>query len=395
MLKQLILKTVAIAAMVACSSAALAQEQVIKIGTHEPLTGAMARAGNGQQDGIKFAVAEANEKYTGKYQFKLVTIDDESSPAKAVSAVEKLASQDVVAITGGYGSSIVGPASATAHDLGIPYITASAIAKGLTDRGFDNFFRITNFAGYAKAMVGYIKMLDKRVGVDTVSVLYDKNVSTAQMAKAVESRLQKLGMTVHMHGFAGGTTQFSSLINKIRIQDKPDVLAVPAHENGYIAILRAAKLLKPDIKAIVAGWGLVTVKMNKEFNGLMQGVAGTGFLSYPVQFTNESAKMFAQQFQQVYGHLPDYLTLYGYVPTKLMIEAIVQAADSGELTSQRIEQALYKTDQQTLLGQVKLDAAGDNPHFTQRIGQHQGDRIEIVWPESVATAPVVLPGRPW
>ena len=33
---------------------------------------------------------------------KLITVDDESSPAKAVAAVEKLASQGVVAIDGGF-----------------------------------------------------------------------------------------------------------------------------------------------------------------------------------------------------------------------------------------------------------------------------------------------------
>src|SRR5690625_499519 len=113
MFRQLLSKTLPLLAMVACASAASAQVQTIKIGTHEPLSGEMARAGNAQQDGVEFAIKQANEKYAGKYKFKLLTIDDESSPAKAVSAVEKLASKGVVAVTGGYGSSIVGPASAS------------------------------------------------------------------------------------------------------------------------------------------------------------------------------------------------------------------------------------------------------------------------------------------
>src|SRR5699024_10162749 len=154
------------------------------------------------------------------------------------------------------------------------------------------FFRITNFAGYAKAMVGYINMVDDKAGVDTVSILYDKNVSTAEMAKAINKRLKAEGYTVYMHGFEGSSGNFSSLINRVRLQEKPDVIAVPGHENDYVGILRAAQTFKPDIKAVVAGWGLATVKMNGEFNDLVQGVAGTGFLSNPVQFTNESAKAF-------------------------------------------------------------------------------------------------------
>jgi len=66
-----------------------------------PLSGTLARAGAGLNEGIQVAADVFNRK-NGKHKIKLITIDDESSPAKAVAAVEKLASQNVVAITGGY-----------------------------------------------------------------------------------------------------------------------------------------------------------------------------------------------------------------------------------------------------------------------------------------------------
>ena len=68
-----------------------------------PLSGSLARVGTGMSEGINVATDVFNRK-NGKHRIKLITIDDESSPAKAVAAVEKLASQGVVAITGGYGS---------------------------------------------------------------------------------------------------------------------------------------------------------------------------------------------------------------------------------------------------------------------------------------------------
>ena len=84
------------------------------VGVELPLTGTLARVGGGMNEGIMVATDVFNRK-NGKHRIKLITIDDESSPAKAIAAVEKLASQNVVAITGGYGSNNIGPASDAAN----------------------------------------------------------------------------------------------------------------------------------------------------------------------------------------------------------------------------------------------------------------------------------------
>src|SRR3546814_11860287 len=83
------------------STGVLAEEFLV--GEQEPLTGALARVGTGMNEGIAVAVEVFNQT-NGKHPIKVVTEDDESSPAKAIAAVEKLASQGVVAFTGGYGS---------------------------------------------------------------------------------------------------------------------------------------------------------------------------------------------------------------------------------------------------------------------------------------------------
>src|SRR3982751_1923466 len=87
------------------------------VGVEVPLTGSLARVGAGMSEGIQVATDVFNRK-NGKHRIKLITIDDESSPAKAIAAVEKLASQGVVAIDGGYGSNNIGPASDAANKAG-------------------------------------------------------------------------------------------------------------------------------------------------------------------------------------------------------------------------------------------------------------------------------------
>jgi branched-chain amino acid transport system substrate-binding protein len=137
-------------AIVAATGAAAAQAEEFKVGVQIPLTGPLARVGMGTQEGIRVA-AEVFNKTNGKHTIKLVTVDDESAPAKAVAAVEKLASEGVVAVTGGYGSNNISPASDAAGKLNLAYITSGGVDDGLVQAGRKNFFRINNTAGYQKA----------------------------------------------------------------------------------------------------------------------------------------------------------------------------------------------------------------------------------------------------
>src|SRR3954466_3435498 len=106
------------AAILALGALSGAQADELAVGVQIPMTGALARVGQGTEEGIRVA-AEVFNKTNGKHTIKLLTVDDESSPAKAVAAVEKLARQNVVALTGGYGSNNIGPAADAASKLGL------------------------------------------------------------------------------------------------------------------------------------------------------------------------------------------------------------------------------------------------------------------------------------
>jgi branched-chain amino acid transport system substrate-binding protein len=60
-----------------------------KVGAHMPLTRNPARSGAGFNEGIA-AAADIFNRSNGKHKIKMVVIDDESAPAKAVAAVVKL-----------------------------------------------------------------------------------------------------------------------------------------------------------------------------------------------------------------------------------------------------------------------------------------------------------------
>lgn len=371
--------------------ATTALAETFVLGEHVPLTGSLARVGNGMDEGITIAVALANEAYKGKHTFVVKKIDDETSPAKAVAAVEKLVSEGVVAFTGGYGSNLIGPASEVAEKAGKVYITSGGVAPGLTTRGLKNFFRINNNDGYGKALVGLMKTL----GVKKVAIVYSNKDATVEAFRYVDKGLKEAGIETFEHSFDASTTDFKSIVNLVKLRDRADALAMIGYENDYVGILRAANVLKPDLKAVAGVWSLATSQMNTEFNDLVQNVYGTALLPYPVAFTGAEERDFAAAFAKAYNKEPDYLAQFGYVQTRILIDAIIRANDKGTLVSGGLADEVRATRASTLIGEVAFDASGDNPLFLHRIGQHQGKRVEIVWPEANATAKAKFPAVPW
>lgn len=363
----------------------------VKVGVVTSLTGHFARAGNGPYEGMKVATEVFNQTHPG-LRITLLAKDDESDPGKAISEVEHLASDNVVAVMGGATSAIVAPALATANKLGMVYVTSGGTSSEFIKQGYNKFFRINNTQGYVTAMTGFFKTL----GVNNLSVVYSTSKSTYELAQMVKTIMEKAGTKVHMHSFDPKIRDFKPLVNKIKHQDKPDVINVLGYENDYIGFLRAARVLRPDVKAIVGGWQIANAKMANDFPSLVKRVSGTEMLPYPVTFKSKDGKAFEQRFMKAYGRSPDYLNEYGYVVATLLFEAIERAVNQHTLkTDDGLANQMRATDRQTLIGRVEFNAQGDNPHFMPNIGQHQGNKVEIVWPADAATEKLQLPGVPW
>ena len=385
-------RMIAVAAVVASAAAAMgaAHADELLVGVEIPLTGPLARVGMGTKEGIRVA-AEVFNKTNGKHTIKLVTVDDESAPAKAVAAVEKLASQNVVAITGGYGSNNIAPAADAAGKLDLVYVSSGGVDDSLVNGGRKNFFRINNTAGYQKALVGLLSDLN----VKSVSIIHSTKEATQGLATAVQKTLGGKGVKVEMHAFDPAITDFKPIINKVKLRDRSEFIVMVGYENDYVGILRAARVLKPAVKGIAGVWSLATPKMAADFPDLMPNVYGTAVLPYPVAFSTPDGKAFADGYRKLYNKEPDYLGQFGYVQSMLLFEAIARAADKGTLKKGGVAEEMRKTDRQTLIGRVQFNASGDNPNFTQRMGQHQGKGVALVWPKENATAKPVYPGVPW
>jgi branched-chain amino acid transport system substrate-binding protein len=367
------------------ASAARADEFLV--GSNLPLSGGQARWGQEVAEGLKLA-AEAFNRANAKHKIKLAVVDDEGNAAKAGAAAEKLISDGAVALYGGFPTPAVVGAANAATKANLVYMSSG---YGGTKAEFKNFFQINAISGYQRAIAGTIL----EMGVKSVALIHNTKEGSAYVANSVNAALTEKGVKVTMHPYDSAIADFKPLINKIKLQDRPEVIAMVGYENEYIGMLRAAKVLKPEVKAIVCAYGLATPKMLADFPAELQNVYGTSMLSYPAEFPTKEGKEFAEAFKKSFNKEPDYLAQFGYVSGQVLFEAIARAADAGTIAKGGVAAEMRKTDRQTLTGRVTFDETGFNPHFVLRMGQIQGDKIPLVWPKDAATAKMNFPAVPW
>ncbi|BAW01208.1 ABC-type branched-chain amino acid transport system, periplasmic component [Thermus thermophilus] len=377
-------------ALVVLLGSALAQ---YRIGSHLPLTGSLARIGGEMANGVRLAVEHFNQA-NPNLKVELVLLDDESSPAKAVAAVERLVGRErVLGITGGYGSNLIGPASEVAERARVPYITSGGLARELTERGFKYFFRFTNVQGYTVV----VDLIARGFGAKRVALLHDDGAGGTDVAKAVLERIQEAGLeVVFQSSYPGRATDLRTPLERVS-RSGAEVLIFIGYENNYAVALRNAQVVRPNLNAFVGLYSLITPSLLKDLGSLMEGVYGTEPWtdgSAPVALRAEEAR-FVRDYRDRFRERPGYLAALGYVQTKLLLEALKQAASQGTPTPQAVRDALAVQQGQTLVSEVRFDEKGDNVVYRTVVSQVQGGKGVPVWPRERAYGRFIYPKVPW
>ncbi|MHA2283584.1 MAG: ABC transporter substrate-binding protein [Promethearchaeota archaeon] len=110
---------------------------VVKLGAILPETGDLAKYGKTSRAAIELAIKEINNKQGDtKFCFECVFEDDAMSPAKGVSAAQKLITVDkVAAIIGPMGSTVTQAVAPIVERAGIVLLSPGSTEPGITDIG--------------------------------------------------------------------------------------------------------------------------------------------------------------------------------------------------------------------------------------------------------------------
>ncbi|MCE3608368.1 branched-chain amino acid ABC transporter substrate-binding protein [Massilia sp. P8910] len=208
----------AAAALLLASQAALAQEQVVKIGITGPLSGANAFAGKDNENGVRLALEELNANKVsvgGKtIKFELKSEDDQGDPKAGVTVAQKLVDAGVRFVLGPYNSGVAIPASRIYNDAGAIMSTVGTNPK-VTQSGYKGVFRIvasdTQLGG---SMAGYAA---KQLKLKNIGVIDDRTAFGQGIAMEFVKQAKASGITVAAHEFTTDkATDFAAILTKLK-----------------------------------------------------------------------------------------------------------------------------------------------------------------------------------
>jgi len=332
-----------------------ADQEVIKIGVFEPLTGANAAGGEIELDGVKLA-KELYPEVLGK-QVELVIVDNKSDKVEAANAAARLIDKEkVVAIIGSWGSSLSMAAGDAVKNAKIPTVAASA-TNPLVTLNNDFYFRVCfldPFQGNVMANYAFNKLGAKKAAI----IQEVSNDYSVGLAKFFTDSFKELtgdeNAIVGVANYNTGDMDFSAQLTNIK-QLQPDVIFAPGNFTESALLIKQAKQLGIDIP-FLGGDTWETPEFVQIGGDAVEGVVFSTFFASEVPIT-EMSKVFLEEYGKRNTDEPAAVTALGFDAYLVVLDAIKRANSTDPVA---IRDAIADTkDFKGAAGIITLDENGD------------------------------------
>jgi len=370
----------------------------IAIGHIHPLSGFLAFDGQEMRKAVLWGIQEVNDaggiKALGGAKLKLIDADSEGKPEKAISEVERLEREGVVAITGCYQSAVTIVATQIAEKLKVPFVVGVASAEAITKRGFQYTFRIQPSSSiYVGHGLNYMRQLAEKTNtkLETIAHLHENTQYGQTLADFTEKLAGKYGFKfLKRVEYSVRAPDVSTEVGKIKAA-KADLIFCTGYFGDSVRVARALSSLRVKANAIVgmASGGFSHPKFVKELGSeITEGILDVNF-----QFNPKSpiTKKTRAGFKAKYGNEMSPSMVYAYSPVGVIADAIERA---GSVDRQAIRAAVAKThfaDHILPQGPIEFNAEGQNVNANPLLMQVLKGNIEVVWPVKYATGDLIFP----
>lgn len=341
-----------------------------------------------------------------KYKVTLIYADDQSTPATAAVAGERLITQEKVDfILGPYAS---GPTLALApitEKYKIPHITGSAESPLIWLRKFKYTFGTIPSVNLTAQAV--ITVLAKEVSPKptTIGILGIDDPFSKFTAEAFKTASEKLGLKVVKYEIVPEGSDYTPSISAIKALN-PDIFAMGNHEKAAIEMMKISKELKFNPKAFVQHYGMTTPDFRKGLGKDCEYVFGnavwTPNMNHQSTILFKTTKEYHEAFVKKFNTDPDYTEAGSTAAGIAFQEALRMIKATPPLTETQKEaliSALEKLDIMTFYGRIKFETTGDSYHCNAGLQpvalQYQGGKTVEVGPGNLRRVPPKYPTPPW
>lgn len=331
------------------------EQEVIKIGVFEPMTGANAAGGAMEVEGIELA----NQLYPevmGK-KIQLVIVDNKSDKVEAANAATRLIDkEEVVAIIGSWGSSFSMAAGPLVQDAQVPAVAASA-TNPLVTIGNDYYFRvcfIDSFQGVVMANYAFNELGAKKAAI-IQEISNDYSVGLAKFfTDAFRELTADEDAIIAVSSYNTGDQDFTAQLQNVAGKN-PDIIFAPGNYSESALLIKQAKEQGIDIP-FLGGDTWETPEFLEIGGDAVNGATFSTFFASEVPITDTS-KVFLDEYRKAYDKEPAAVTALAFDAYLVILDAIERAESTDP---KAIRDALAETaDYPGAAGVISLDENGD------------------------------------
>lgn len=325
--------------------------QDIKIGFPGPITGPVSFLGQHMKWGAEQAVDELNKRggLLGR-KVSFVMQDSQCRPADAVSATEKLLSQDKVdVLLGDLCSGATLALMPVVEKAGKPLIVSISTLPEITAKAGAGGNKWVFRTVANDLMLGAV-IAKQLAGAKTIAVLAEDTDYGRTAVKLLKERLPAGASVVSEDYVKNSETDFMPMLTKYR-SAKPDAVAVYMLDQQGMNVMK--QYVQFGLSAPLVGRPPLVSPLVADL--LATGKFNTSWTVYPYYDAYRSPEndAFVKPFTEKNKQGPHYVA-YG------IYEGILVAADAirraGSTDPNAVREALVKTDYKGILGRISFDA---------------------------------------
>jgi len=393
-----LLKTTAFGASVAAIGAPLvagAQPAPIRIGILQPVTGALAQDGEYGRLGAEIAINEVNARggirSMGGARIQMVFGDARSSPEGGTQEVERMHSEGVAAVVGGFASPIVLAASQAASRYDLPFIVDVGVNDQIVGRGLKNTFRFGPGFGVVTAQaLDNLQRLNEADGrpARTVVLVHEDGFFGAGLARLMQAQLPQRGFEIlETIPHPTPARDMSNVALRIRALN-PDLVIPSSYYSEFVLLARTMQQQRIRPKGIYAvlNGAASNFRFVREFGEAANLVMDCNHWPDPRKPKTAEVRRLAEQG----GRFWMYNTPLNYSAVMLLVDAIERAgsADRGRIIT-ALEGSTF-ADHIMPYGPTRF-VNGQNQGAAPVNTQVQGGDIKVIFPDAFADARPVFP----
>ena len=332
-------------------ASAFAADCVHKVGGLAPLSApGSVVGGEAMRDAMLLAERDVNA--SGGVlgcDLEVVITDTEGLPEKATAMMEKLITQDgVVAVGGGYHSSVGVASKDVANARGIPVVFAETWNDTITGDKQKYIFRIAPLSSWASGVIW--QFAAQAPGVKKVAIVTENTDYGIPAAKECEVGLGTKGIDSVTFGVDIGTQDFAGIVERVKAENPDYIIVLLTGEAGFNFTQQAAD----------AGTGPQDIMFHANQAGLESkaywenvpdgNLAFMARIGVPETMYSESALKFARDYKAKTGKSGvESFALEAYDSIGILAQAINEA---GSTNGDAIVSALENISYDGVLGRI-------------------------------------------